>query len=516
MIYLVEIDAVNNLGVPVTLYFSTDGYTTRPTDTPANVYYDPRIEDPGNFQRFLFGPGTTRGGSEVGVGDIVLAAGDPGNGLTTDPLLSYGFDGRAVRIKTVASPMASISTAVTLFRGTAKQLENQDAVNRISLQINDRLIDIDKPLLTTRYAGTTTGNGPTIEGNVNLKDQIKPRIWGTKWNAPGVQVNPFDLIYQFSASAVNSLVIYDGAHVLINAGDFPTIAALVGWAQIPGWYATCLAHGCGRLGADPEKEVTADVVEGATAADRTAAQVARRMLLNFGLTTADVPAASFAALDLLNAADVGELVNDESTALEVVQRVLDSIGGWITPDHLGVFRVGRLQLPTGPSATTYSETEFLSELSLLPVLDEGDGLPAWRTTVRWGYVGLVQGQDGTFASVPVARRTFVASEYRESKVENAAVKTKHSAAVEIVIESRFAYEAAAIAEATRRQALYGQRLIRYRFPVDVSVAGPAQIGTDITLVDRRLGLAAGKMFKVIGRIDEYEENTVTLDVFGAA
>ena len=34
-----------------TLRFATQSYTTRPTDTPANTFYDGRIQQPANISR---------------------------------------------------------------------------------------------------------------------------------------------------------------------------------------------------------------------------------------------------------------------------------------------------------------------------------------------------------------------------------------------------------------------------------------------------------------------------------
>ncbi len=513
MIYLIEVEAHDGTGV-ITLYYGTDGLTTKPTDTPANTYYDPRILDPGNFEQTLFGQGTTRGATSSGGGDVVLASGDPGNGVTLDALLNYGFDGRNITIKMLDGPDQTLSTATTLFSGTCEQLAYSNAINKLSIVLHNRLDDLDKPLLTAVYLGTTVSTGPTAEGNVDLKDQLKPRVWGVMPNVPGVETNAFDLIYQFSDSPVISLTVCDGSYPLTNAGDFATIAALQAWTQIPGRYATCLAQGSARLGAKAFKAVTADVVEGTTAADRTAAQVVRRMLLFFGMSPLVIPAASFTALDVLNSAQVGIHVNDDRTTLTTVMQVLDSIGGWISPDRLGVFKVGRLERPSGTSVAEFGDTEFLSELELLPVLDDNKGVRSWRTSLKWGRVGLVQGNTDIFEAVSTARRTLVATEWREAKSENAAIKVIHPAAAEIEIETCLAYEADAIAEALRRQTFYGSQLQRFKFKVHVSVAYEAQLGAIITLRTARLGLAAGKLFVVIGRVDEYVTNTVTLDVLG--
>lgn len=509
MIYLVEIEAHDGTVVR-TLYLGTEGITTRPTDSPANAYYDPRIADPGNFETFLFGEGTTRGQSRIGAGDIVLRSGDPGNGQTLDPWLGWGFDGRPVTIKLLARADAAITTAETLFRGTAEQLVADRPMEQVALRLHDRLTDLDKPLLQARYAGTTLSTGPTAEGTADQKDLLKPRVWGRAFNVPALLVNPFDLIYQVSASPLQSIAVFDAGYPLTLAADYLDIASLRSATIVPGRYATCLALGLFRLGASAFKAVTADVVEGT---QRTAAQIARRILLEFGIAPADAPNASFSALASQAPAEVGIYVSGEDTALSVVTRLLDSIGGWISPSRLGTFRVGRLAPGSGTPAAVFTESELLDEPERLRVLDQGNGIPAWRTTVRWGRINQVQGQNDLIDPVSTARRAMVASEWREAKVENAAVKTRYLNAPELIVETCLATQSDAETEAARLQALYGARRDRYRIKVHITEARAIDLGSVVMLRLARLGLSAGKLFVVIGRTDEYATDTVTLDLW---
>lgn len=513
MIYLVEIEVHDGVGVR-TLYLSTEGVTTRPTDTPANAFYDPRIIDPGNFERFLFGAGTTRGASQVGGGEIVVASASPGNELTLDAWLNYSFNGRPITIKTLDSVELPISSARVLFRGTAEQLVADNPIDKVSIRLHDRLADLEKPLLTTKYAGTTVTTSPTAEGNVDLKDQIKPRIWGIVTNVPCVQVNVFDLIYQVSASAMNSITVFDGAIPLTLSGNYADVAALRSATILPGRYGTCLALGLFRLGAQPAATVTADVVQGSTAGQRTAAQIVRSMLLEFGIASSALPAASFAALDAMNSAQIGVRVDDETSALDAVNYVLGSISAWFAPDRFGVFYVGRLGPAVGPAVATYGDYEFIGEISRLPVLDDDKGIQSWRTTVKWGQSFTVQGENDVFGNATTARRSLVGTQWRESKIENAAIRAINPNAPEIILEGGLAYEADAIAEATRVQAYYGVRRDRYKFQVHISVAENVDLGSVIELRHPRLGLQNGKLFVVIGRTDEYVEDLVTFDVVG--
>jgi len=52
MIYIVEIvAAIDAAGTTTTLRYSSQPYTTKPSDTPANTFYDDRITNPASISR---------------------------------------------------------------------------------------------------------------------------------------------------------------------------------------------------------------------------------------------------------------------------------------------------------------------------------------------------------------------------------------------------------------------------------------------------------------------------------
>ena len=155
MIHLLEVDAFDpSVGGVVTLRFSSgQGFTSLPSDTPANEWYEPRILQPGRYDRFMFGSGSTMGAAEVSYGDIELANIDGG----LDRMRKLAFDGRALRLFEIADEDGSLARRIPLFSGTLEYAEVTEEI--VTLRIRDRLAELAKPLPRTLYLGTTTAGG---------------------------------------------------------------------------------------------------------------------------------------------------------------------------------------------------------------------------------------------------------------------------------------------------------------------------------------------------------------------
>jgi hypothetical protein len=510
-IYLLDVDAWTGAAVE-TLRLSTKTIATKPTDTPANTVYAGRISDAGQLERSLFADGGITGAPSASSGAIEFVNTDG----RLDPWLGYGFDGRPFTLRYLADAKLPISSASLVMRGTCLRVEATDAMRVLRLQIRDRLARFQTPLLTARYAGTTTSAGATAEGDADQKDQIKPRVFGAVQNIAPRFVNRFNLVYQVSAGAVSSIVVYDGAVPLNFAGDYPTLAVMVDAAVPSGAFATCLAAGLFRLGGSPVFTVTADAVEGATAADRTAARIVGRMLDLFGVTTAERVAASFTALDAFNSAEVGVFIEDESSALDLMGAVLNSVGGGLLPSADGAVELFSFAEPVGPPVTTYTRRDLLSSGSSLALIGapsgEGEGIPAWSVVVNHARVWQTMSSGDVAGAVTTERRDYLAKAYRQATAQNPATRTARLLASEITIDTLLTSPAAAAVEASRRLGLFGVRRDRFVFPVDISRA--VEIGAVVRLQMRRFGYDGGKLFRVIGRTDDFSERTAALTLWG--
>jgi hypothetical protein len=121
-----------------------------------------------------------------------------------------------------------------------------------------------------------------------------------------------------------------------------------------GCWKAYLSGGYFRLGALPAGLITADVTEGATAADRTAAQIWKRALVLAGFTGADYSSDDVTALDAANASILGFWTGAEMPLAELLDACGRSVGAWWGADRLGVFR---LQQFTSPNLIENGEYE---------------------------------------------------------------------------------------------------------------------------------------------------------------
>lgn len=506
--YLVEIDALVS-GSPVTLRLSTHGYTSRPSDTPANTHYAELVADPGSFRRDLFGQGRTRGLSEVDFGQIVLnnADGD------LDAWRDYAMTGREVRVYSIGSRNAALSSRVLLLRANVEGLDTGQALTQWPLRLRGRRLDLDQPLLTTLYAGTTSGDDQTAEGGAEITGQIKPRVFGKVLNIRPVKANANYMLFQASSAALASLSAYDGGVPLALESDVTTLSALCA-GEIPGGeYRTALNLGLFRVRTESSM-ITCDATEGDTEADRYPGAVARRVLLAAGIDAADIAVAGFAALSAAAPYEVGAFVSDDKAALAVVREVVQSAGGWVSPNGAGVFEAGQLAAPAAPTATITEKDYFADDINLTLNPDTG-GIPAWRVRVRHSRNYQVQAGGNVYACVSEARKDFLASEWRVAVAEDAAVKAAYPLAGELTFDTGLTDAAEAAAEAARLLALYSvPRDLIGPVPVLLDDEADFPAGGVASLVHARLGLSAGKAMAVVGRSARLAEEMCDLTLWG--
>lgn len=482
-----------------TLRFATQGYVTKPTDLPANTYYDGRIQQPADIKRVCFGGGTTFGRTQIGYGDMVLVNNDGG----LDGLLNYSFAGRSITIKlgVVQPNSGGMPSWVTVMSGTMEQA--QLSWQKVTLRVRDRQQDLAKPLQQVRYGGTNVlPNG--LDGvAADLSGRPKPLVFGQVFNVPLPCVNTTRLIYQVHhGSALQSVnAVYDRGAPLTAGAAYPDQATMESTAPSAGQYRVwnSAAGTYVRLGSNPSGQVTADATQGATAANRTAGQLFNAVLTYAGIAAGSISSSDIAALDALVAYPVGVFVPSDRdvTALEVLDQVVQSVGAWYGCDASGVFRVARIDVPTGASVGTLTATEIM-KIERVASTDAGVGVPAWK--VKLGYQRLYSVQNDLTASVTAARKEYLAQEYRRVEASDASVLTANLTSPEIEFTTQLVNASDAAAEAARRLAIYKARRDVYQVTVrvDAALASVLDLGKVVTLQLNRYGMSAGQKFLIVG------------------
>ncbi|MFZ4857903.1 MAG: WD40/YVTN/BNR-like repeat-containing protein [Desulfuromonadaceae bacterium] len=359
--YLAEI-TVYSAGAEKTLYFSTHGSVVGTT------YYEPRILHPGILKMMLFSDGTTMGKSTVGYGELRLINTDG----ALDYLLDAGFAGRTVLIKILIAGVA------TLLMSCSMEQPTYDATT-LNVRIKDPQQALTVPVQPNKYGGTNVlpdGN----DGVADIKGKPKPLLHGQVSNVTPVCVNTSRLIYQLRDGALQSITnVRDKGVALVAGVDRATNELLHANPPAAGTYDTCLAEGLFRLGSSPFGTVTADALQGATAADRTVAKIAAELfsVLNTGYHGPD-----FTTLDTINSSVIGIYISEEMPLSTALDEVFNSIGAWYGFDTSGVLRTSRLGYSSGTADVELTKTEIAS-LDRLVTQDEGRGVPAWKVNVNY-------------------------------------------------------------------------------------------------------------------------------------
>ncbi len=266
MIYLLEVDYLDPVTKLVgTLRFSSGGYTTYPSDTPPNTWYEPRIKSPNNWSAAVFTDGQTGGGAEGGFGTAQLHNQDG----FFDQYIPAAFDGQRLRLLygNREQPYSTFSVVLT---GTMAQPEF--TWSYCNFKIRDYSKFFDKALSQYNYLGNNV-EGKGVEGTPSdLMGKSKPLCFGRCLNFTPTCVSTYYMLFQVHAGpegrggrikAIDAVyvdaVAWELDTSLGTAGDFPTLEAMVAATPAAGKYVTCLAYGMFMMSGSVSSGITCDV-----------------------------------------------------------------------------------------------------------------------------------------------------------------------------------------------------------------------------------------------------------------
>lgn len=450
LVYTAEITVYDEaLAAERVLYCSTTTFVTRPTDTPGNQAFDPRLKQPGNFKLTMFDDSATSGPSRVGFGSIILSNTDG----AMNALLDFGLDGRRLVIRRgqVGAPYPS-GFSVEIVGTMEQPLFSTDEV---TLLIRDRQLELNTPFQSTKYLGDNDlPNG--LEGSFDILGKPKPVALGDCPNVTPDLVNTSRLIFQVNDGPVFDIpVVRDKGISLAKGADYASRADMETIGPDPGEYRAWLAGGYFRLGSSPAGQITADVLEGATPADRTCGQLVQRAVTR-AIPQADIVNQSILDLDAANSSVVGIYTNAETTVASVLDALVTSIGAWYSFNNLGYF-VARILTEPSPDETviTLSDADILN-IERVMSNDQGRGIPAYRVNLSYDRNHTVQSADLAGAVDDITRQ-YLSKEFRIVTATDLTVKSKHLLAPELSFQTLLREQGAAQAEVDRRSTLFKVR-----------------------------------------------------------
>lgn len=229
----------------VSRYWSVHGLNSRPTDSPANVHYEGRVENALRFTRSMYG-GTRIGGRSIpGFGDIILQNADG----ALDGLAEWGWEGRRIRVALGGEDFARADFG-DIFVGVTDGASLDDNEFRVAVKDLTKLLDQD--LYSPVYLGTGG-----LEGGADLRGTAKPICVGKCLN---VELVPLGIVngrftFQFHAGAVWP---YDSTWHVIRDQGVPL--AYVAANPAAGQWTLDAANGLVIVGGDEPKLLTGDVI----------------------------------------------------------------------------------------------------------------------------------------------------------------------------------------------------------------------------------------------------------------
>ncbi|WP_454735363.1 hypothetical protein [Cupriavidus necator] len=474
----------------VTLYFSDEGFVTKPTDTPANTWFDSRLESQPRLARAMFDKAGTYGATKNSPGAIELT--NPDGGL--DNLLTgYAFDGRpfTVRVGDMSQPY---STWPVVLLGVLDSVTAGD--NTVSLVVRDRVASLSNTLTRAKYLGNNVAPDGVEGTKDDLKDQWKPRVYGSVSNVSAKFVNTSKLVYQVSDANCTVSAAYDNGVALTRGADYASLADLLATTPAAGQFRCW--QGYFRLGSTPAGQITAD----AATATVGAAALLELVAKDGGILASEIISA---ALDVAGTTDAGIWADGDVTPQALLDRLANSLGCWYGFDRLNKFRYGRLDAPVGPAAAVFDWTDLQS--LAVKVADT----PTWRVVVKYARNHSVQAQPAGSVSQP--RKAYLAEEFRQQAFETVSVKTPWPSAQELTFETQLVTQTGATALASTLGALYS--VLRLRVDVEISLAdlGSLDLGSVVQLNTPRFNLST-RLLKVIGMDAGVANESAKLTLWG--
>lgn len=156
-IYLVELDAYDlSAGSTTSLFYSTHGFSTTPSDTPSNIHYEGRVKSALNVSKNMYSPGKIGGRSIPSFGTIKLNNTDG----ALDFLQNYSINGRDIKVK--IGKGESYTDFFNIFVGTMDQIEW--SATEVIIKIRDFQHKLDKDIELDTYTGTVETTGTAQAG----------------------------------------------------------------------------------------------------------------------------------------------------------------------------------------------------------------------------------------------------------------------------------------------------------------------------------------------------------------
>lgn len=256
----------------------------------------------------------------------------------------------------------------TRFKGIITGYTRKSQVLTITANVDTKALEAN--VLTAAYAGTGG-----IEGGADIKNKLKPLIFGWASNVEPVLIDAVNNVYQFCAYGAMEAIttLYErGSAFSAAQADYADYTALVAATIPPGKWGTCLASGLIRLGAPAYGVITGDVkgYKVSTATPRKTGAIINAAVTIAGVSTSFINTSSLTALDTAAAYNVNIVLTDQITLLELAQRMILPLNWQCGVNFDGTLFASQITLTGTPvlslnaAGTTFPQVQASDELDV--------------------------------------------------------------------------------------------------------------------------------------------------------
>lgn len=498
--FVAQIDLITGgAGATTAFYVASSGFSTKPTDTPANTHIPGRLLDPGSLQRELFSGRRVFGAVRPSFGEIVLANDDG----EYDDWLTYGIAGAKVTVRWGAeTDTAYPGDYDTVYIAYCHSIVADFSTLRIRLR--DRLELLDRPVVTESFAGTGG-----LEGTTALAGKLKQWVSSDPGYLPPVLVTESLWLYYVQSTRANpleaSFALYEGGVALTRGTDYPDAATCLSTAPSAGqcrfWFGT---SGAGpvyvRLGTAPAYDLRVyPLGQTSSGAAWTVANLASVAGITGGTGTVAIGA---------------QLVDDpEITYAKVMEDGCAAAISYFGMTRLDALVSGAFAVPA--ATALYSFTRHNArDWQRLPL--DGMDTPVWSVAVEAGETWPSNLQaSATAALKDYLSRTPVWSSFA---AQTASIKTNNPAAQADTLRLRGRHFQNAFGQSTFTNAyltLFGGRRDFFQFTVAMSEETLAlELHDTVELKIPRFGCETGRNFRIVTQRINCGAREITFGVWG--
>lgn len=511
IIYLADLVIATSAGVATTL-----NYSSGKTVTVSSVVYSAKISQPAFLSQSISIDSSMGGAVSSSLGELILTNAK----RDLDYLRTYIFEGKTLTLFSY-NTVSLVKTQILV------QIIEQATFewDKVSIRLENTSASLDIALQTKKYLGTNVlPDG--IEGVIDLKDKLKPLVFGRVNNMTPVLVNTSKLIYQISSEPIEQLVsvMSNGAYVSLANATITTYANFVSETlglYPEGGYYTFYSGAEGsffRLGMS-SGTVTCTVWEKIATMNNSPAQVIKRILTYAGIT--NYSAADITYIDSKVADNIGIFLSDGQTTADAITSICASIGAWWGFDQTNTFRLYYFgdtsaavlaTIHTKADPDKYGITSFeLSNATINGTLDV-------TKEVKLEYAKNYTVQDkagiaGIIITTDVERATWLSQEYRTASATTTTLYPKNQI---FQYQTLLNSQTAATSEAQRILDLTSVKrnilTITARMTLtELNALYPCGI---VTIVIPRYGFDAGKKFIITSMEIDYLNYTANLTLWG--